>query len=66
MSILRSTYIKTVSSWNSGGGITMDIVELKDGRVLGITDESVILYSNMEALEGGESLAEAGMIILSQ
>jgi hypothetical protein len=26
-------YIKETSSWESGGGITLDIVELKDGHI---------------------------------
>ncbi|MGZ4011068.1 MAG: hypothetical protein ACXVLF_08950 [Flavisolibacter sp.] len=62
---LGTEYIKSISSWDSGGGIVIDIVELKDGRVLGITDESVVLYPNMDALEEGESHNEAGMIALA-
>lgn len=45
-------YVNSVSSWDSGGGI---IVELADSRVLGITDESVVLYANMEALQEGDA-----------
>jgi hypothetical protein len=62
---LGTEYIKSISSWDSGGGIVIDIVELKDGRVLGITDESVVLYPSMEALESGESDDTAGMIALA-
>ncbi|WP_374090125.1 hypothetical protein [Methylomicrobium lacus] len=62
---LGTEYIRSVSSWDSGGGITVDIVELSDGRVLGITDESVVLYPNMEALESGESDDAAGVIALA-
>jgi hypothetical protein len=62
---LGTEYIKSISSWDSGGGIVIDIVELKDGRVLGITDESVVLYPNMDALEEGESHDAAGMIALA-
>jgi len=47
-------YIKEVSTWDSGGGITLDLVELKDGRVLAISDESIVLYRDMEDLMTGE------------
>jgi hypothetical protein len=62
---LGTEYIKSISSWDSGGGIVIDIVELKDGRVLGITGESVVLYPNMDALEEGESYNAAGTIALA-
>lgn len=65
MTALQTEFIKAVSSWDSGGGITVDLVELKDGRVLGITDESVVLYPSMEALQDGESMPDAGMIVLA-
>lgn len=61
----KSEYILSVSSWDSGGGIMLDIVELADGRVLGITDESVVLYPNLDALQDGEANDEAGMIALA-
>jgi hypothetical protein len=61
----KSEYVRSVSSWDSGGGIIVDIVELADGRVLGITDESVVLYPNLDALQDGEANNEAGMIALA-
>jgi hypothetical protein len=49
-------HIKSVTSWDSGGGMQVDLVELTDGRVLGITDESVVLYADMEeAMGSGEA-----------
>jgi len=62
---LGTEYIKSISSWDSGGGIVIDIVELKDGRVLGITDESVVLYPSMDTLEEGEADDAAGVIALA-
>lgn len=62
---LDTEYVKSVSSWDSGGGIVIDILELKDGRVLGITDESVVLYPSMEALEEGEADDNSGVIVLA-
>mgnify|MGYP001614233119 CR=1 FL=1 len=47
-------YIKEVSSWDSGGGIKVDLVTLTDGRVLAITDEVIVLYRNLEDLIGNE------------
>lgn len=36
--------IRAVSTWESGGGIELDLIELADGRVLAVSDESVMLY----------------------
>ncbi len=56
--------IKSVSTWDSGGGIELDIVELADGRVLGISDEAVILYESMDDLEAGDASANRPFITL--
>ncbi len=56
--------IKSVSTWDSGAGIELDIVELADGRVLGISDEVVILYKNMEDLEMGDASVNRPSILL--
>ena len=48
------SWIKQISSWDSGGGIELDIVELADGKVLAISEEAVVLYDNMDDLESGE------------
>lgn len=55
MSIENCAYIKGVSSWDSGGGMEIDIIELADGRVLGISEDAVILYESMEDLESGDA-----------
>ena len=47
-------YINSVSTWDSGGGIELDVIELRDGRVLAISDEVVVLcFTAMEDLETG-------------
>lgn len=51
-------HIKSVTSWDSGGGIEVDLVELADGRVLGITDEVVVLYKNMDEATGASDPSE--------
>lgn len=47
--------IRSVSSWNSGGGIELDLIELADGSVLAISDESAVLYRNMDDLTAGDA-----------
>ncbi|MBI3440885.1 MAG: hypothetical protein HY052_03625 [Proteobacteria bacterium] len=46
--------IKSVSTWDSGGGIEIDVIELADGRVLGLTDEVIILYESIDDLQSGD------------
>ncbi len=58
-------HIKEVSSWDSGGDVILDLVELKDGRVLAIGDEVVILYKNMEDLMTGDASDERPLLVLS-
>jgi len=64
-SALPAEHIRAVSSWDSGGGIIVDIVELADGRVLGVTDESVVLYPSLDALQEGQADTGAGVIALA-
>ena len=47
-------YINSVSTWDSGGEIKLDVIELKDGRVLAVSDEVVVLYNDMDDLVVGE------------
>jgi len=42
-------HIKRVFSENTGGNCSVDFVQLKDGRILGINDECVVLYESIEA-----------------
>lgn len=56
--------IKDVSTWDSGGGITLGIVELKDGRILAISEDVIVLYESMEELASGDSAAKRPQILL--
>lgn len=47
-------FVKSTSTWDSGGGILLDLVYLKDGTILAISGEAIVLYVNQEDLEGGE------------
>jgi len=51
---LKAEYIEDVSSWDSGGGTMLDLITLKSGKVIAISEEVAILYDNMEDLECGE------------
>lgn len=48
-------HIVEATTWNSGGGQMLDLLTMKDGRVLVISEESVVLYKNMDDLEAGEA-----------
>lgn len=41
-------FIDHIETENQGGGMMLDFVILKDGRVLGVDGESVVLYQSME------------------
>ena len=41
-------HIKQITTTSNGGNLTADLIELSDGRVIGITDESATLYANAD------------------
>lgn len=47
-------YINRVFTENTGGGCYVDFIELDDGRIIGINNECVVLYKNMDDVYGGE------------
>lgn len=48
-------HIKDATTWDSGGGQILDLLTLKDGRVLVVSEDAVTLYDSIEALESGET-----------
>jgi hypothetical protein len=58
-------YIKNISTWDSGGGVTLDLIELKDGRILAISDEIIILYRDQEDLMSGDPSADRPTLYLN-
>ena len=62
-SLEGTNWISNISSWDSGGGMEIDIVELKDGRVIEVSEEAAVHYENIEDLEPGEA-AERQTIFL--
>ena len=57
-------FITEISSMDTGGGCIVDFVHLKDGRILGINDESVVLYKSMEQFGNGDDIDWAQTIDL--
>jgi hypothetical protein len=48
-------HFENATTWNSGGGQTLDLLTLKDGRVLVVSEDAIVLYENMDAVEAGEA-----------
>lgn len=48
-------WIKELGTWDSGGGQVLDVLTLKDGRVLAISEDAVVLYPSKEELEKAEA-----------
>jgi hypothetical protein len=45
-------FIEEIQTWGSGGHM-MDIVVLKDGRILVIAEFGIVIYDNWEAFNSG-------------
>ena len=46
-------YIESAGPLNTGGGIMVDMLYLKDGTIVGISDELIVLYPSEDAFWGG-------------
>lgn len=46
-------HIAELSTWDSGGGQLLDLLVLKDGRVLVVSEDAIVLYNNMAEVEEG-------------
>ena len=45
--------IQKIETIDTGGGMMVDLVTLKDGKVVGIGDDFIILYDDMkDAMDG--------------
>ncbi len=54
-----AAHVRNVDTWDSGGGVELDILELDDGTVLVVADDTLAFYRSMdefwaEADEGGD------------
>ena len=41
---ITAAHVRTVDTWDSGGGVELDILELDDGAVLVVADDTVAFY----------------------
>jgi hypothetical protein len=41
-------FIKEIETWNSGGNVMLDIIYLKSGKILVISDEVVCKYDSID------------------
>ena len=44
----RVAHLRSVDTWDSGGGIELDILELDDGAALVVGDETVVFYRSLD------------------
>jgi hypothetical protein len=52
-------YITKIETHQVGGGCTVDFLHLHDGRVVGINDECICLYENMDRFYDEDGCIEA-------
>ena len=45
---MNATYIQKIQTVNTGGGCYVDLITMQDGQVIGLNDECIVLYKNME------------------
>jgi len=50
-----SEFIESIETWNSGGHVMLDIIKLKSGKILVISDEVVCRYDSV-----GHFMADEG------
>jgi len=48
------TLTKKVETQNTGGNVMVDLVFLKSGKIIGITDDSIALYESLEDWENSD------------
>lgn len=44
-------FVKTVDTWNTGGHVYNDLITLKDGTVIRISDGAVVVYKTIHDME---------------
>jgi hypothetical protein len=51
---IKAEFIESIETWNSGGNIMLDVIKLKSGKILIISDECVCKYDSIEEFNGDE------------
>ncbi len=44
----RAAHLRNVDTWNSGGGVELDILELDDGTTLVLGNETISFYRSLD------------------
>ena len=63
---MKHEFIKEIKTENSGGNVMLDIIKLKDGQVLIISDEVVCRYKKMQDYYDSECDYDSDCIELYQ
>ena len=45
---ISAAHVRNVDTWGSGGGVELDILELNDGTVLVVADDTVAFYRSLD------------------
>ena len=45
---INAAHLRNVDTWDSGGGVELDILELNDGTVLVVADDTVAYYRSLD------------------
>ena len=45
---IHAAHLRNVDTWDSGGGVELDILELDDGTVVVVGDETVTFYRSLD------------------
>ena len=48
-------YIKCVEVWEPNAPVTVDLIHLYDGRIVGITNECIVLYESLSDFEDAQT-----------
>jgi hypothetical protein len=51
------TFVEAISTYEPDGPVSVDLLVLADGRVLGVDTDTAVLYPSMEAFDAAESVA---------
>ncbi len=51
---MKTTYVKSIETEQTGGGVMLDYVTLKNGYVIVIGEDMVCVYRSMDDFEAGD------------
>lgn len=60
---MKPEHIAEISTADTGGGLTVDLITLNDGRIVGISGDAVVLYDSLDDFQNNEA-RERPMIAL--